>query len=100
MAIGMGRATVHIIGHIWQPGVGLCAQDQTMRGEEADRVKYPTWVDRDAVIEWAYIASGDFQEITDVALTFHDKTETPDLDWKDEASEDIYNECMAPKEDD
>lgn len=98
--MAMNTAIVHVIGHIWQPGIGLCAQSQKMRGEEMDRVKWPTHVDRDAVMDWANIAFGDFREIVDVSLTFQAPVGVPDLDWQNADSEAIYSECMFSEDDD
>jgi hypothetical protein len=96
----MNTATAYVIGNIWQPGIGLCAQSQVMRGEELDRMTFQGRIDRDDALSWAYTTFGDFQNIVDITVIRHGRQGEGDLEWQDgEESETIYNECMAPDED-
>ncbi len=99
--MAMNTATAYVIGNIWQPGIGLCAAEQVMRGEELDHMTFQGRIDRDDALTWAYTAFGDFRDIVDIAVIRHGGNSENDLEWRDgDESAAIWNECMAPDEED
>lgn len=95
----MDSLHVQYIGHIWQPGVGLCAQEQTFTvrpdGDAAgDDFSGP--FTRDDVASHLALHAGDFQEVTDFRATLGTRERFDEMPWGDEESEWTFNDCMDP----
>lgn len=100
---------VEVVGHIWQPGVGLCAtrmdlSDYDLRNIVADRVTGDVPVNdetlterftRESVADWLTAHSGDFSEVVD----FYATAGHVEIPWASEDSEMAYIDAMYPAED-
>ena len=94
---------VRVVGHIWQPGVGLCAYDYTpgaiLEDEDAQRPVagdfYGDPTDREEWEQWIARNSGDFQSIEDfeVDLSLEDGRDIL-IPWASEESECTYSDAM------
>lgn len=85
-------AYVEYIGEIWQPGVGACAQHQTLTDYDLGNLGELT---RENVEHWLTLNAGDFQAIIDFSATVGDVV----IPWSDEESEWVYLRCMYPEDD-
>lgn len=84
------RNFVNVIGHIWQPGIGVCAMTYTLGRYEVENIGDFT---RENVEEWLTSHSGDFQEVLDFEATVGDKW----ISWADEESEMTYLDCTSER---
>lgn len=69
---------VWVIGHIWQPGVGVCSMRYSL-----PKTVPPT---SEAIKAWLNSSAGDFKEIIDFAAII----EGVEIDWAVEESALIY----------
>lgn len=83
---------VQFIGFIWQGGVGPCAQAKKLTAQDLESIGDVR--NREAVADWIYSHSGDFQNIEDFRADFHIGNEHIVHEWKEEDSEAAYNACM------
>lgn len=91
------RGTLQVIGKIWQPGVGTCAQGLEISCEEVGNMHNGKGhIDRSLVESWIDTNMGDFQWVDDFALVISDVRGNIvfQTDWGNENSEGIYNDCM------
>lgn len=91
MKFTVERNWVDVVGKIWQPGVGLCAQTRSLTAHDMESIGEPT---RENVSSWVDSHFGDFSSIKD----FHAVIGEAVLDWHDEENESIFNDCMFPQE--
>jgi len=82
---------IDLIGEIWQPGVGPCAQRINLRTYDMENIGEPT---RENVQSWLDKNAGDFRSVTD----FHAVVGEVNLQWKDEESEQAFLDCVYPAE--
>jgi hypothetical protein len=87
---------IHVIGDIWQPDVGVCAQSYTLDEMEVRMYVADDQgnVTRDSVANYLDAHAGDFSGITDFQAVTPNGAEL--IPWADEESEMTYNECMGP----
>lgn len=83
---------VELIGHIWQPGIGPCAQRIELRAYDVENIGET--VGRESVLDWLYLHTGDFQSIDDFSAVVGGV----EIPWQDEDSEYVYNNCMYPSD--
>jgi hypothetical protein len=89
MYVTIRRDFVQVIGNIWQPGVGPCAQKIELCQYDLDNIGEFT---RENVEHWLYLHAGDFSSITDFYATAgHDE-----IQWESEENEMVYFDCMHP----
>lgn len=88
-------AEVRVIGHIWQPGIGVCAQAIRLSDYDLGNIGEFT---RENVEDWLGCHAGDFREITDFEADGADGSIA--IAWADEESEFAYMDAMYPSEDD
>jgi hypothetical protein len=62
MKFTIERNWIDVVGHIWQPGIGLCAMTYSLNKHDMDTIGEPT---RENVSAWIDTHSGDFQDIVD-----------------------------------
>lgn len=88
------RQMVWVIGYIWQPGVGICAQDRALSSYDLENIGNPE--SRGDVEQWITTHFGDFQSIEDFRADFHIGDRHIVHEWeKGEESECAYSDCMA-----
>lgn len=96
---------VRMIGPIWQPGI-VCAQDKSLSAYDIENIKgygeaigHPG-INRDSVLHWLCLNSGDFSNITDFEASIEDGDNTIDIPWALGESELTYCDAMFPVEED
>ncbi len=95
---------IQVVGHIWQPGLGLCAMNYTISISDLrnmlERAEKFSIVDltREDVEAWLALHSGDFHEILDFRADLSYGDEDKVIEWVSEDNECIYNDCMFPSE--
>lgn len=91
---------VDVIGEIWQPGVGLCAQRVNLQSNDIENMRGGSGkITRDSIERWLRIHAGDFQSITDFSASIEDGEDTLDFAWANEESECVHSDCMYPDRD-
>lgn len=80
---------VRYIGYIWQPGIGVCAQHQTLSKYDRENIGEPT---RKNIEQWLTTHTGDFQNIIDFEADFG--TDNVRVPWEKEDSEVAYDDAM------
>ena len=94
------KSFVNIIGHIWQPGIGVCAMSYPVSLYDIEHLRYEDGaITRDSIEDWLTTHSGDFRQVTDFSASIEDGEATIDIPWRDEESEFTYSDCMYPSED-
>ncbi len=88
MIFTVERNWVEVVGHIWQPGIGLCAMRYDLRAADLAKIGEPT---RAAVEIWLGGNSGDFQEVLD----FRAIVGEVEIPWADESHEAAYSDAMG-----
>lgn len=81
---------IDVIGHIWQPGVGLCAmtypaREEDLRGDDGR-------VTRETISAWLDTHAGAFSKVVDFRATVG--ANVFDCDFASEENELIYNDCV------
>ncbi len=91
-------ARIDLIGHIWQPGCGVCAQTLHLssRDEESLLEQCDGVLSRDGVQLWLDSHAGDFEYILDFCA---DIGSLGVIEWAAPESEWAYNDAMYPSED-
>lgn len=79
---------IEVIGHIWQPGVGVCAMTYSLSRYDLENLGELT---RDNVEQWLMHHSGDFQEVVDFRADIGD-WESP---WTSEDNEYTFLDCTS-----
>jgi len=94
------KSIVEVIGHIWQPGLGLCAYRYDLRDPyDVDNARDDAGsMTRESVQHWLSLNAGDFQSIRDFHASIEDGQNTVEIPWDDEESELTYGDCMFPNE--
>lgn len=94
------KQVAQVIGYIWQPGVGVCAQQVTVDLAHMIANDYNP-ANRDDAEEWVSLHHcGDFSALVDMRLDFHIGDEHIVHDWKaGEESELAFNDAMYPSDD-
>lgn len=90
------KLIIHVIGNIWQPGVGVCAMPFTLSDYDLRNIGEPT---RDNVEDWLTSHAGDFSRVLDFYASLEVGNETVEIPWHDEESECTFGDCMYPCED-
>jgi hypothetical protein len=93
------KQIIEVIGYIWQPGVGLCAQRRELSPYDLNNIG--DLRDRSAVERWIVRNFGDFQQVTDFRADFTTGPDNRDSivhDWQDEESDVTYNDAMFPED--
>jgi hypothetical protein len=103
------RASVGVVGSIWQPGIGPCATVYELSAHDVqvicDRQDLPPFqmpddatlereFTRDNVQDWLDSHAGDFQSIDD----FDAQCGPVTIEWAKEDSGYIFLDCMYPEE--
>lgn len=112
---------IDVIGHIWQPGAGVCAMTYRLGVEDVaglrSCIQASCGADRDNLLRidmqrWLDCNAGDFQDILDFHAIIDDGPLPPcetcghhqrkilTLDWVKEGSGDTFNEAMSGTEGD
>lgn len=89
---------VRVLGHIWQPGVGICSMEYSPSSGDLDSMKDEDGkITREAVETWVKSQAGDFHAIEDFMASLEVGEDTLEFEWKNEDSEAIYTSslCMA-----
>lgn len=81
-----------MIGYIWQPGIGLCAQVHKFSDYDLRNIGEFT---RENVLDWLCLNMGDFQSITDFSA---DKEGEVLIGWADPENEEKFLDSMYPAE--
>ncbi len=96
------RSVVDVIGYIWQPGVGQCAMTYELTRSDVDNARdLPTRgrkITRESLECWLDCHAGDFSEVTDFRASVEVDGETVEIEWADEESELVFNDCMYGEE--
>lgn len=99
------RSVVRLIGPIWQPGFGCCAQEKTLSNYDLDNIKgygevigHPG-INRESVEYWLTMNSGDFRAVTDFSASIEDGAQSIEIPWNNEESEYKFSDAMYPAED-
>jgi hypothetical protein len=88
------KSVVEVIGSIWQPGVGVCAQRIEMDSYDiGNATDDDGQVTRGSLQGWLDCNAGDFQDITDFRASLEIDGDTVTIDWEDEQSELAYNDA-------
>lgn len=77
---------VQVVGTIWLPAT-TAAMEYTLTPHDVENIGEPT---RDNVQDWLDSHVGDFQSIADFRASIGDV----EIDWAEEESEFIYNDCV------
>lgn len=89
---------VDLVGDIWQPGVGKCAQSYALSGYDVENMREEDGtITRESVRRWIDTHTGDFSSVDDFAVTIGDGEF--DSDWHDVESEIVYGQAMWGEED-
>jgi len=89
---------IQVIGYIWQPGVGICAQQQELSAYDMGNIEDIT--DRESVEDRVNMLFGDFQSIQDFRADFHVGDKHIVHEWAGgEVSEFAFQDIMYPAED-
>ena len=87
---------IQVIGYIWLPST-MAAMEYTLDDRDLERYSIskdnPT---REDIERWISTNTGDFSNIVDYRA---DIGTAKVLDWKDPESENTYNDCMFPVDD-
>ena len=81
------RNFVQVVGHIWQPNLGVCAMTYTLEAHDVSNLGDFT---RENVEQWLASHAGDFSEVVDFAATVGDEW----IEWDSEDNEGVFNDCM------
>ena len=85
------KQRIQVIGTIWMPST-TAAQVYDLSAYDLENLGDPT--DRAAVARWLDMHAGDFQRVTDFRADFHLGDTHVVHDWRDDASELTFNDCM------
>ena len=89
-------SVIDVIGYIWQPGVGVCAQQKELSDyDERNMTDESGQITRESVQAWLDCYMGDFSQILDFRADIGDTL----IEWEDAESEWKYTDCMYPPED-
>ena len=86
------KQRVQVIGYIWQPGAGLCAQTRDLDRYDMSNIENPA--DRSSVEHYIGLNFGDFSEILDWSADFDIDGLHIEHPWLDEDSEWKFYDCM------
>ena len=89
--------SIHVIGKIWQPGIGTCAMLRKLTSYDAGNMQDVSGkLTRDSVEMWASMNMGDFQIVEDFSVVVHNtfKNNVFVSDWSSDSSEAIFNDCL------
>jgi len=78
---------IQVIGYIWDPGIGLCAQTRNLKPYDIENIGELT---RDNIQLWIDKNFGDFSNVTDFRADIGDFL----LEWADEESKYTFSDCM------
>ena len=93
------KQRVQVIGKIWQPGVGICAEVKDLTDYDMSNIEDPG--NLADVEHWISLHFGDFREILDFRADFHWNDIQIVYEWKNgEESELAFADAMFPSEDD
>jgi hypothetical protein len=101
-------AYVELIGHIWQPGIGICAYSYDLRDYDLHNIlsdaitgdveitpaNLAERFTRERVEDWLATNAGDFQSVED----FHAVAGDVELAWSSEENEFVFNDAMYGSE--
>lgn len=74
------RNWIDVVGHIWQPGIGLCAMTYNLNAHDIENIGEIT---RENISAWIDTHSGDFRNIVD----FHAVVGEKEFPWQTEEGE-------------
>lgn len=84
---------VQVIGSIWMPAT-TAAMTYTLSSYDVENARDEDGqITRESVQAWLDTHAGDFASVDDFWASIEDGDETIDLDWADEESEFIFNDC-------
>jgi len=91
---------VDVIGEIWLPGIGPCAQRISLRPYDIENIRDGGGkITRESIEQWLRTHAGDFRSITDFSASIEDGEDTLDFAWANEESECVHSDCMYPDRD-
>ena len=97
------KSVVHVLGYIWQPGIGPCGQVIELNeyqigcmreGDDPIRPIPQGPITRDSVSDWLDTNAGDFSSITDFWASIENGDETVEIAWADEEHEMTFWDCV------
>ena len=89
--------SIHVIGKIWQPGIGTCAMLRKLTAYDAENMRGRFGkLTRGSVETWARMNMGDFQSVDDFSVIVHNTLRNNVFvsDWSSDTSEAIFNDCL------
>jgi hypothetical protein len=107
MKLTISISYVRVIGHIWQPGFGICAMEYRLNDYHVGCARETTGdtlpvsegpITRESLQRWIDTNTSDFSSVEDWSASIENNGVTVEFDWEKEDSEVTYWECIREEE--
>lgn len=90
---------IQLVGRIWLPPV-ITGQEIALSQYDVDNCRDENGkITRDSVEQWLCTHSGGFQSILDFFASIEDGNNTVEIDWRDQESRFVFEDCTFTVED-